>query len=148
MRFFRGLNAASGSSLTQWANYCMYRQNLTHWGRVTQICASKLTMICSDNALSAPSHYLNQCWNIVNWTLGNKFQWNPNRNWYIFIQEIPFENVVWKMVAILSRPRWASMDMMLCQLPLWCNGVRIISALLAFCERSHCSPVDPLTEGQ
>ena len=23
-------------------------------------------------AKSAPSHYLNQCWNIVNWTLGNK----------------------------------------------------------------------------
>ena len=27
-------------------------------------------------AYSVPSHYLNQCWPIVNWTLGNKFQWN------------------------------------------------------------------------
>ena len=26
--------------------------------------------------LPAPSHYLNQWWNIVNWTLGNKLQWN------------------------------------------------------------------------
>ena len=34
-----------------------------------------------------PSHYLNQYWNIVNWTLENKLQWNLNKNSYIFIQE-------------------------------------------------------------
>ena len=34
----------------------------------------------------APSHYLNQCWLIVNWTLGNKLQWR--------IQENAIENVV------------------------------------------------------
>ena len=51
----------------------------------------------------AQSHYLNQCWNIVNWTLTNELQWNCNRNSYIFIQENAFENyVVWKMAAILS----------------------------------------------
>ena len=55
--------------------------------------------------LSASSHYLNQCWYIVNWTPRNKHQWNVNRNSYIFIQENPFEHVVWKMVAILSRPQ-------------------------------------------
>ena len=32
---------------------------LIHWGRVMHICVSKLTW-------SAPSHYLNQSWNIVN----------------------------------------------------------------------------------
>ena len=53
----------------------------------------------------APSHYLNQCWNIVNWTLRNKLQWNPNRNLYIFVQENALENVVWEMAAILSRPQ-------------------------------------------
>ena len=31
-------------------------------------------------AYSAPSHYLNQCWNIVNWTSRNNLQWNFNRN--------------------------------------------------------------------
>ena len=31
---------------------------------------------------------------IVNWTLGNKFHWNQNRNSYIFIQENAIENVV------------------------------------------------------
>ena len=50
-----------------------------------------------------PSHYLNQWWNIVNWTLGNKFKWNLNRKLYIFIQENTSENVVWKIAAILSR---------------------------------------------
>ena len=57
------------------------------------------------NAWSAPSHYLNQWWNIVNWTLGNKLQWNFNRNSYIFIQKNLFETVVWKMAAILFWPQ-------------------------------------------
>ena len=48
---------------------------------------------------------MNQCWNIINWTPRNKLQWNFNRNLYIFIQENPFENFVWKMAAILSQPR-------------------------------------------
>ena len=43
-------------------------------------------------ALLAPSHYLNQCWNIVNRTHGNTLQWNLNGNLYIFIQENTFEN--------------------------------------------------------
>ena len=52
-----------------------------------------------------PSHYLDQCWNIVNWTPKNKLQWNFNQNSCIFIQENPFEYVVWKMAALSSRPR-------------------------------------------
>ena len=77
----------------------------THWGRVTHICVGNLTIIGSDNG-SAPSHYLNQCWNIVNWNSRNKLQWYVNRNSYIFIQENPFENVVWKkMAAILCLPQ-------------------------------------------
>ena len=34
---------------------------------------------------------MNQCWNIVNWTLRNKLQWHLNRNSCIFIQENAFE---------------------------------------------------------
>ena len=45
-------------------------------------------------AWSAPSHYLNQCWNIANWTLEDKLQWNLNENSIIFIQENAIENVV------------------------------------------------------
>ena len=54
-------------------------------------------------AYLAPSHYLNQCWVIVNWTLRNKLQWNFNRNYNIFIQENAFENFVCEMAAILSQ---------------------------------------------
>ena len=39
-----------------------------------------------------------QGWNIVNYTLKNKLQWNS----YIFIRENAFENALYKMAAILS----------------------------------------------
>ena len=77
---------------------------LTHWGQVTHICISNLTIIGLDNGLSVPSHHLNQCWNIVNWTTRNKLQWNFNQNSYICIKNL-FLNVVWKLAAILSRPQ-------------------------------------------
>ena len=67
---------------------------------MTYICVSK-QIIGSDNGLSAPSHYLNQCWNIVDSSIRNKLQWNLKQNSYIFIEE----NVIWEMAAILSRPQ-------------------------------------------
>ena len=72
---------------------------LTRWGRVTHICVGNLTIIGSENGLSSPGR------NIVDWTPRNILQWNVNRNSYIFIQVNPFENVVGKMAAILSRPQ-------------------------------------------
>ena len=69
----------------------------------------------------APSHYLNQCWDIVNWTPGNKLQWNFNHNSNIFIQENAFENVVCEMASILSRPQ--------CVNSLWTGGANV--------ERQH-----------
>ena len=56
-------------------------------------------------AWTAPSHDLNQRWNMVNETLTNKLQWDINRNSYIFIQENALENVVCEMASILSRPQ-------------------------------------------
>ena len=53
-------------------------------------------------AYSAPSHYLNQCWVIVNWTHRNKLQWNLNQNTKLFIHENTSENIVCHMAAILS----------------------------------------------
>ena len=38
-----------------------------------------------------PSHYLNQCLNICNWTHKNKLQWDFYRNSYILIQENSFK---------------------------------------------------------
>ena len=47
---------------------------LTHCDRVTHICVGKTASIGSDNGLSATNHYVNQCWNIVDWTFSNKLQ--------------------------------------------------------------------------
>ena len=52
----------------------------------------------------APSH-LNQCWLIVNCSLRNNVQWHINRNALVFFQENAFENIVWKMAAILYQPQ-------------------------------------------
>ena len=79
---------------------------LTQWGWVTHICVNKLTIIVQIMACClAGAKPLSECWNIVNWTLGNKLQWNFNQNLNIFIQENAFENVIWKMAAIWSRPQ-------------------------------------------
>ena len=66
-------------------------------------------MICrwQSIAWSGPSHYLYQHRTIFNRIPSNKRQCNFNRNSYIFIKKNPFENVVWKMAAILSRPQSA-----------------------------------------
>ena len=44
-------------------------------------------------ACSVSSHYLKKCWLTINWTLGNKLQWNCNWNSNTFIED-SFENVV------------------------------------------------------
>ena len=46
-----------------------------------------------------PDNYLKQCWLIVNLTTDNKFQQNFNE--YNFSFKDVFQNVVFKMVAIL-----------------------------------------------
>ena len=81
---------------------------LTHWGQVTHICISKLVPHWLRLWLVAwlvPSHYLNHCWLIFDWTLGNKCQWNVNQNAIIFKTENVFENVVCKMATTLSLPQ-------------------------------------------
>ena len=57
-------------------------------------------------AYSAPSHYLNQCWIIVNWTLMDTLQWNFNQDTKMFRRENASENIVCEMAAILSTGRW------------------------------------------
>ena len=84
-------------------------------------------------AWPAPSHYLNQCWNIVNLTVRNS-HWNLNRNSYIFFHENAFENVAWEMATILSRPqcvKWASIN---CELVLWLYSWLVLIFHCPFCR--------------
>ena len=39
-----------------------------------------LNFITHSLAWTVPNHYLNQCWNIVDWTFGNKLLWNFYQN--------------------------------------------------------------------
>ena len=64
------------------------RSYIGHWIR-------SLRFNCLLFAWSVPSHHLNQCWFIVNWTIGNTLKWNLNQNTMIAIL---------KMSSAKSRP--------------------------------------------
>ena len=68
---------------------------------------------------TAPSHCLNQCWNIVNWILGNKLHWNFNWNSNIFSQENAFKmsSVKWhpislslNVLTLINSKHWVNAD--------------------------------------
>ena len=56
---------------------------------------------CVLSKYTAPSHYLNQCWVIVNWTLKNILQWKFNQSTKLFIHQNASVNTVCEMTAIL-----------------------------------------------
>ena len=81
---------------------------LTHLPLVPHICVSESGQHWFRYwlvAYSAPSHYLNQCWDIINWAIGNKLQWNFDQNTKRFIHENASENIVCETASILSRGR-------------------------------------------
>ena len=101
----------------EWVNFFgseakIFWENLVHSSPlVPHICVIELGQHWFRKWLGAEqatSHYLNQCWLIVNWTLGNKLQWNSDKNTKLFIHENAFENIVCEMAAILSRGRWVN----------------------------------------
>ena len=86
--------------------------DLTHHPRVPHICVIELGEHWFRKWLvpcSAPSHYLNQCCLIVDWTLRNKLQWNFYQNTKFFIHENALVNVLCEMAVILSRGRWVKL---------------------------------------
>ena len=93
-----------------WSVMCLQMSyHLTYWGRVTHICVSKLTSSALDIGLSPGRHeaiiWTNAGIFLIRTRLRNKLQWNLKQYSCIFIQESAFENVVWKMAAILPRPQ-------------------------------------------
>ena len=89
---------------------------LTHWGWVTHIYISNLTIIGSDNDLLPGWH------KAIIWTnagimlvgpLGTKIQWNFNRNSWIFIQEKAFENGICDTAAISSQPQYGNICLLI-----------------------------------
>ena len=73
---------------------------LTHWGRVMHICVIKQTSIGSDNGLS-PSRRQAIIWTNAGILLIGPWGTNLSKISINFIDENAFEDVVWKMAAIL-----------------------------------------------
>ena len=89
-------------SSAKWS-FCSDLIVLTHWGWKTHICISKLNINGSDNGLSPGWHQTN-IWNndeiLLIWPLGTNFSDMLFKiHIFIFIQENPFENVIWKLAA-------------------------------------------------
>ena len=87
--------------------FAMYQFPLTHWGRVTPICASKLTIIGPDNSLP-PGRRQAIIWTnagilLIRTSIGILSEIDTNS-----IQENAFKNVVCKMAAILLHKQIAS----------------------------------------
>ena len=104
---------------------CFVSRCLTHLPTMPHICVSESGQHWFRKwlvAYSAPSHYLNLCWFIVNWTLRNKLQWNFNQNTKLFIYENVFENIC-EMAAICSAGRWVKhVGIMTGSVLLWCRS--------------------------
>ena len=90
------------------------KEELTYWGKVTHICISKLAITGSDNGLSLELHQ------VIIWTNAEILLIGPLRTDFsenlikintLFNNKIAFENVVWKMVAILSQPQCVNGEM-------------------------------------
>ena len=78
---------------------------LTHWGRVTHICVVNLTTIDSDNGMS-PGRRQAIIWTNAGILLIRTWRTNFSEILIdIHIFSNAFENVVWKMWAILFRPQ-------------------------------------------
>ena len=80
---------------------------LTHWGRVTHVCVSKLTTIGSDNGLS-PGRRQAIIWTNAGILLIGPLGTNFSENLIgiqTFKKKNALENAVCKMASILSRPQ-------------------------------------------
>ena len=87
---------------------------LTHWGRVTQICVSKLTIIGSDNALSPGRRQA------IIWTNAGILLIEP---WGTNVSEISIENRTFsftKMHLKISSAKWRP----------FCLGLNVLNACL------------------
>ena len=76
----------------------------------TSITATTYTISCYiGSSYNSTLLYLSQ-WKLfnVNWTLGNKSQWNSVQNWNIFFQRKCIWNIHRKLIAISFRAPWVS----------------------------------------
>ena len=112
-------------------------QVLTHWGRVTHICVSKLTIIGSDNGLS-PSRRQAIIWTIAGILLIR----NLGTNFSEILSEIytfSFKKIHLKMASILSRPQCVNYRQTIFWNPIFAG---LSSPLVGWSNVARCGPRD------
>ena len=114
-----------------WFSNQLQRLYLTHWGRVTYICVSKLTIIASDNGLS-PGRRQAIIWTndgiLLIWPLGTNFS-----EISIGIQTFSFK----KMHLKISSAKWRPFCLGLNVLKTWCHDSSSSNSCQG--EMLHCS---------
>ena len=136
-----------------------YLHRLTHWGLVTHVCVSNLTIIGSDNGLSPGRRH------VIIWTnaeillIGSLWTNFNEIEIHTFSLKNAFNYVVWKMATILSRPQCVNSFASgrcfeKCNLwthvmyPWWRHQMETFSALLALCAGNSPVPVNSPHKGQ
>ena len=90
---------------------------------------------------SAPSHHINQYWNIVNWSFWNKVQWNFNQNRIIF-KKVHFKmlSAKWRLFLLglnVFNPYWAlcSRGYIWWYIDIHYRGTTVVTSLLLLNSR-------------
>ena len=102
---------------------------LTHWGRVTHICVSKITIIGSDNGLSPDRRQS------IIWTNAGLLSIGPlrtyfNENW-IKIQKFSFKKMHMKMSSAKWRPSCLGLNVLTLTLRVL-NCLKVVKDMLIF----------------
>ena len=92
----------------RWHPLTSYLNFLNHWDSVMHIWVSKIGIFGSDINFAVTIHYVNQCWNIVDWTPRSKLQWNCHRN-HTFHSQKSVSKCRLEMAAILFRPQYVKL---------------------------------------
>ena len=98
--------------LQRWVWFNLLRPSDTYMRQQTNMFF--YTMACR---LVDERQYLKQWWNTINSNLGNKVKGNLKQNWYVFIHEYAFENIVCELAGILSRSQCVKVIYTLSLLP-------------------------------
>ena len=102
-----------------------YIAHLTHWGRVTHICVSKLTIIGSDNGLS-PGRRQAIIWTNAGILLIGPLGTNFSKI-LIAIEAFLFKKIYLKISSTKWRLFLLSLNVLMCTFKYWKSGIVIIS---------------------
>ena len=114
---------------------------LTHWGRVTHICVSRLTITGSDNGLS-PGRRQAIIWTNAGIVLIGPLGTNFSEN-LIDILTFSFRKMLLKVSSTKWRPFWLGLNV----LTWWSQDMETLSSFPALCDGNPLFTVEILVTG-